>query len=687
MPACLIIVRFAAGADFTGVILRRIWNDVDCRRNEMALSKTAGKHSSGARPRNHGGSRGPSGLFRRIAPVALIAATIAAYQGSFAGVFLFDDVRHILQNERITAILPLTRFLASPRPITELSLAVNYAAGEFDPWGYHLVNLILHLLAGLLLFGLVRRSVGLAGAKPTGGVVNGAPPSRAAYVAFAAALLWMLHPLNTQAITYVVQRAESLMGMFYLAMLYALARSAGSARPAAWHALAVVCCALGMGAKPVMVTAPIAALLYDRAFLGGTWRAVARRRWALHLALVATWSVPLLTGVVRGVLDTSQSADATVGFGVAGVSAMQYAATQCGVVLHYLRLAVWPHPLCLDYDWPLLDSFAGAAPAVVGVIGLIALAIAAWVRKPAIGFAPLAFFLLLAPTSSFIPIKDPAFEHRMYLPLAAVVVMVTLGTWDLFDRLRYQGAARVLAPAVLLAVVALSEGFTTGRRNADYHDALAMWRSVADARPTNARAHNNVGIELERRGRFDEAMAAYRRAIEIAPDLAEAHYNLAIGLRREGRLDEAIAHFGEAVQYDPFSAENHLMLGNALSDAERLSEAADAFLGAIAAAEAGVAASSSDHNARSMLAKAHFNLANTFARMGNNLEAIAEYRRAIEADPKHAGAYFGLGRSLERIGRATEAIEPLRRCLELTPDYGPAQRALDRLSSLQAPGG
>ena len=226
-----------------------------------------------------------------------------------------------------------------------VSMAVNYYFGQLNVLGYHLVNLAIHLMAGLVLFGLVRRTLQLL---PRYTQASGT----ADYVAFAAALIWLVHPLQTQSVTYIIQRAESMMGLFYLLCLYCTLRGSQASRSWPWYVAAIAACWLGMGTKQVMVTAPVVVLLYDRVFLADGWKEVFRRRWAVYLAFV-----PAIVWLgFMTVREASRTERAVAGFGMQDLTPLEYLGTQGGVIVHYLRLAVWPDRLCLDYSWPVAES-------------------------------------------------------------------------------------------------------------------------------------------------------------------------------------------------------------------------------------------------------------------------------------------------------------------------------------------
>ena len=271
-----------------------------------------------------------------------VLATAAAYLNSFNGPFIFDDIESIPHNRTIrqmdTALSPPNAegITVQGRPILNLSLAVNYALGGTDVWGYHVFNLAIHVLAALALFGIVRRTLLLPSMRDRFGPA-------APYLAGAVAMLWALHPLRTESVTYVVQRAESLMGLFYLATLYCAIRSSLSGRPSGrWRRWPPA--ALGMATKEVMVTAPVIVLLYDRTFLSGSFREAIRKRWGLYAALTACWAVLVCLMVHAG------NRGGTAGFGAGDVlDGWSYARTQCWAILKYLLLTLWPNGLCLDY--------------------------------------------------------------------------------------------------------------------------------------------------------------------------------------------------------------------------------------------------------------------------------------------------------------------------------------------------
>ncbi|MEO5958866.1 MAG: hypothetical protein ABIR80_07095, partial [Opitutaceae bacterium] len=418
-----------------------------------------------------------------IAVICIVLAALGAYANSFSGPFVFDDGPSIETNRTIRQLWPLGQTLHPPsaagvagRPVLNFSFALNYAIGGPTVWSYHALNVLVHVLGGLTLFGVVRRTLSRMD-QPFG--VAAAP------LALAVAVLWLVHPAQTASVTYISQRAESLMALWYLLTVYCFIRATELSQPIAhslhtasgrlerspgpgrlgWSALAVLVCGLGMATKETMITAPVVILLYDRVFIAENWAALRRRRWGLHLALVGTWAI--LAWLMAGV--TAQGR----GYG-GGVSWWGYAWTESRVVLQYVRLALWPHPLV--FDWGME---AGGSPTVFHALlltMLVGLALTLFWRRPRIGFAAVLFFAILAPTSSLVPVVDqPMAENRVYLALAGVAVLVVCALYRLLGR-RVWPLVSVLAVGCILV---------TARRNEDYRTEVGLWRDTVLKNPDN----------------------------------------------------------------------------------------------------------------------------------------------------------------------------------------------------------
>ena len=499
-------------------------------------------------------------------PVIIVFVGVVAYLNSFSGVFILDDLSSIVENER------LQRFSVpwSDRYLVRLSFALNYRFGALNVGGYHFVNLVVHLLAGVTLYGVIRRTLLLDR-------FGSRYAQNASWLALSAALIWLVHPLQTQSVTYIVQRGESAMGLMYLLTFYCVVRGHASTRPGLWNIGAVISCAIGMLCKGVMVTAPVVVFLFDWMILTGSLRNTLRRRWGLYAGLCATWLIPFSSGLVKSILDSTPRRTATAGFGFKGVTPLEYAFTQPRVIVHYLRLSIWPHPLCLDYAWPV-ERAAGAivAPAVF-LVGLLTAALLCIRRHPWVTFLGVCFFAILAPTSSIIPLRDLAFEHRMYLSLAALVVLVVLLGHHLFGLLQSRmglspAGRKLMNIATVVALVALCT-FGTMDRNRDYRSEYGMWSDVVAQRPLNPRGHYNLGLAAAPLGRIDEAIGHYEQAIRIEPEHDRAYNNLGNALVRVGRVDEGIEYLREVIRLNPLEPQTYIDRGLAYRSLGRYDEA------------------------------------------------------------------------------------------------------------------
>ena len=601
----------------------------------------------------------------------LIAAALLAWGNSFDGPFVLDDLPAIAENATIRSVAaafspPGDGQTVSGRPLVNLSFALNWALGGESVRSYHALNLAIHTLAALALFGVVRRTLAsLKSQLPT-------LTSAATLLAFATAAVWLLHPLQTESVTYLSQRAESLAGLCLLLTLYAAMRGADSGAPLGWHALALIACVAGMASKEVMYAAPLLVLLHDRTFRSGTFGAALRRRPTFYASLAGTW---LLLGWL---VWRTGNRGLTAGFGL-GISPWHYLLTQCGAIIHYLRLVVWPAPLILDYGFSVVKSPAEVWPQALALLALFGVTIVGVVRGAKWSFLGAWFFLLLAPSSSLLPVATQTMaEHRMYLPLAAVVAGCVLawsaafGRWGLFA----------------LAIVALALGLVTTRRNTDYRSAIAIWEDTIAKRPENARAYDEYANALFHDGRLSEALTGYENALRLLPGYPKAHHNYASALAAAGRLDEAATQFQIAIAQSPRLAEAQYGLGNIRREQGRTAEALAGFEAALRLrpdfalahnnianllADAGRTPEAIDHFAAALRAQpnfpdAEYNWGNTLARGGHFAEAVPHYETALRLAPGFVGAHENLGVTFFNLGRTADAVRELEAASHLAPE-------------------
>jgi len=410
-------------------------------------------------------------------------------------------------------------------------------------------------------------------------------------------------------------------------------------------------------------------LLYDRTFIAGTFSEAGRRRRVFYSALASTW-------ILRGALMAGLSSRG-VGF-VYGVSGWDYGLTECAVVLRYLGLALWPHPLILDYNAPIVTQAGIAVPYAAVLLPLLAGTLWALWRRPILGFVGAWFFVILAPTSSFIPVAlQPMAENRMYLPLAAVVVLIV------------GGVAALARRHSLVVGLALAGGLAwlTIERNGDYRTEVGIWTDTVNKSPDNPRAQYNLatvllkdgraadaiphferarrltpddpevlynlGFALAGIGRFDESIAPYEQALRLRPTWAKIHNNLGIVLAQSGRREEAIAQFAEAVRLNPGDAEAQNNWGNLLYQMGRAAEACDHLAAAV--------------RVQPDTAGFRIRFAMALAQSGRAGDAIGQFQAALRLRPADANTHYNLGLLLRAAGRAGEAAAEFETAARLAP--------------------
>ncbi|MBI5766265.1 MAG: tetratricopeptide repeat protein [Verrucomicrobia bacterium] len=591
-----------------------------------------------------------------------------AYAPTLRAPFIFDDTAAVLQNSTIRDLWsfaalnpPADGGTTTGRPLVNVSLALNYALSGESPWSYHATNLVIHLLAALTLFGLVRRTaLGWSALPPTRfpaprpdstspthrprGQVKDLPHS----LAFFTALLWSLHPLLTETVACPAQRTESLCALFYLLTLYAFARgtvchplddkpasfTSGSEKIIChlmddkrvdwrWLGVSGFSCLAGMASKEVMVTAPLVVLLFDRTFVAGSFAAALRERRAYYAALAATWL--LLAWLV---LRHSGARGVAAGFGL-GVTPWTYLLTQCDALVRYLALAIWPHPLVLDYGTATIAALSAVWWPATFIVGALAATVAAVCdRRPTLrtaGFLAAAAFLMLAPSSSFVPLVTQTIaEHRMYLPLAALCLgLVFLG---------HRALGRQ-APAVL-ATLALVGGVLTFARAQLYRTPVALWQHDVAHRP-HARSLTALGVALLHAGEPAAALPHFDRALALDPAHLSAQRNRALALLHLGRAGDAATILATLPAREPGEAGEFFALGNAFAREQKFAEAAAAYTRTVALEPAHLAA--------------HANLGNALLLSGHPAAAIVHYETVLRLQP-------GDARAQENLQLAREAL-------------------------------
>ncbi len=641
-----------------------------------------------------------------VAAVLLAGAVWAVYGRSLDVPLIFDDRVAITRNTSIQQLWPLVGDAERPgplrpphhtpvagRPLVNLSFALNYHYGELDPRGYHVANILLHVLTALLVFSLVRRTLRLP-------YFQGRFDRAAGPLALAVALLWALHPLQTESVIYATQRTELMVTLFYLATLYSSLsywQADTQGRRTAWLVAATLVSLAGMATKEIMVSAPVVVLLYERAFLAGSFREAWRRSWPLYVSLATTW-------IALVALNAGGPRNESAGFHF-GVPVLNWWYTQSMVLWMYLKLVVWPSPLAVHYDMPL-ETLYTAWPWVLGVAALVAGTLVLLWRNHPVGFLGAWMAAILAPTFVVPIVTEMAAERRMYLPLAMLTALVVVGGYWLLRRASPQSGNEegttptrpwlIAAASGVAIALMLVGGVVSARRLAIYEDPIALWEDTIASQPFDSMAHYNLGYALADQDRIPEAIAHYRRAIQLKPNYGNAYvnlgnlllhagqmqeaadqyqkalevrphdnrarFNLGAALAGAGRRTEAILQYQRALEVEPDAADIHVELGNVLADDGRDSEAMEHFQHAI--------------ELKPDDANVNYRYGSALLKMGRVDEAIGRFHRALEVDPDYVNVHNSLANALASAGRTDEAIEHARRVVELQPDSAKAHSNL-----------
>jgi Flp pilus assembly protein TadD len=501
---------------------------------------------------------------RVLLALVLLAAGFAAWSGARDAAFLFDDHNDIEGNPRLAQAWPPWSSMAGhSRPLVVWSFALDRARGGLDPRPFHETNLAIHLAAGLLLFFLTDRILRRPPLAPRFG-------EAAPVLAFGTALLWLLHPLHGSVVAYAVHRYESMMGLFVLLCLALFVRGLDSPRPAPWLAGSAVAAFAAAGSKEVAIALPPIVLLFDRLLGAGSFREAFARRKAFHGAILGS---ALLVVLLR------LRAPAIESIGLRSpLTPWDYLRSQPGVLLRYLRLSLFPHPLSIDYfDWPIARSPGEWLLPGLAVLVVVGLSLLFAFRGSVAAGVVVAAFLVLAPTSSVVPFFGELLaERRMYLPLAAVAALLVTGGWSLLSKRR----GRLVAFPLLIGAAALL-GLASARRCLDFRDEVGIWRQVVTLRPGNARAWSNLGSAQDRAGDFDGAERSWREAIRLSSRFRIARNNLGAALARRGLDEEAIALFREVIAFDPDDSDAWHNLGLALERRGEWSGSVEAYRRAV----------------------------------------------------------------------------------------------------------
>ncbi|MBU0481041.1 MAG: tetratricopeptide repeat protein [Proteobacteria bacterium] len=595
--------------------------------------------------------------FHIISVLLIIILTTLAYLNSLHGIFDFDDVAHITDNSFIrirdlswASLSPLfSKGPSSQRWLPMMSLAVNYRFGGYEVFGYHLVNILLHLLTSLLLywfFRLVLRHSGLEFSE-----------RRLSEISLVAVLLWALHPLQTNVVTYVVQRMTSFAALFSIGVCICYLKGrleSRAARRGIWWGAALLLWVLALSSKENSAIIPLVLLGYDYYFLRRPGESGRTHLLALLLVAIVGGAVALKF------LGSKPMVVIQAGYVKYGFSMAERLLTESRVIFYYLGLLLLPLPsrLNLSYDYPLSRSLLNpplTLPAVAGIVLLIVLVVLLY-RMGRMGrlwsFALFWYLINLVIESSVFPIEI-IYEHRLYLPAMLLFLVTAAQVYSL-------GGKR---PAVVrsgAAVLCLLLAIGTWQRNKVWASEESLWLDVVEKSPKMARGYTNLGRVYNTLGRYDKSMEVLRKGLQFDPTSGLIWLNIGFVYMKRNQFDAALSVYHNALNDQRLLGGNEFKVLSAMAYAYLMKEQPE------------MALAKADESLR-----VNPNFANTWAFKGMAHGSLGQHDKALECGqrtvalaPGIMNGYILMAKALENMGRFGEAMSALDRGFAVTGTSG-----------------
>ncbi len=603
----------------------------------------------------------------RYLPLVLAVAIALIYSQTLQYPFVFDSVNGILHNKQIRTFPEWDSApFSNRRLVVFITFFFNFCLTGISPVSYHLFNIFIHIVNAMLVYALVLMCLGLPDRKPLNPCrLPILTPDIRALAAFAIAGFWALHPVQVQSVTYTIQRSEAMAatGLLGCALAVLLHDRAKSFAPRfGFILLFAFFGAIGVYSKEVALVLPLFIYLFDSRVVTGSWLAPFKSRWPMYVLSLGLIALPLLS-VKQNEMST-QTAKASAGFAQSYVTWYGYFLSQPRSILHYLWISVFPSSLSMDLGWYVMPPGPLMVLCFIPIVALFAWGIWMLFKRPWLGFIWIGvFFVVLAPSSSFMPIIDVAFEHRIYLPILAVAVTVISFLWLGISRLTATGAipqdrfARSLVIAASAFMVVL--GARSYVRTLDFESELTAWQSVTLASPENQRAWHATGVASMNAGQFNEALNYFAQAHILEPNDPEpiawaAYAQAKLGERNLAlqAYDLGIAATDKAPQSPP-SARAYPVLGDAALLTGDLDRAQAAYVKAI------------DTNPRNV--NAFTNLGIVLSRKGDKQAALEQFKKAHELAPDLFDQQINLAEAYQNAARTDEALKGYQNVLERFP--------------------
>ncbi len=635
----------------------------------------------------------------------------SVYSNTLGSPFTFDDTNQINENKHIRLnqlnldgiVKAGFKSPLAKRPVANISFAMNYYFHQYNVMGYHLFNILIHITTCMLIYFLFKTTLLLVHVERKahyGSRIKTRPSNRqfvnnSSIIAFSAAIIWAVNPVHTQSVTYVVQRMNSMAGMFYILsfLLYVKGRITQRQLPyntpprlrwisaLLWPAISCPCpmrsalCYVGsilagimaFGSKEIAYTLPVFIFLYEWYFfqeMDLNWfkRVVVRLSGIL---LIAAFIMRFLIIKVTQEDGNNLTEIILAGYKVTDPVVALKILTELRVVVYYISLLIAPHPsrLNIDYDFPFSHSLIVPLTtmlSVMAIAGLIFLLLYVVKKDKILSFSIIWFLGNLMIESSVIGL-DIAFEHRTYLPS----MMVSF----IFVIMVYRHINTIWLKAFILGTILIVFSIWTYERNSVWSNEVTLWQDCADKSPNKARPHYNLAYALAEEGKISQAVEQYRNVIRIEPDHVKAHTNLGLALFNQGKDFEAIEHYKRAIKIDPDLPEAYNSMGNALFGQGKYKKAIESYKEAL--------------RIKPDYFQAHNNMGLTLYTLGRTDKAIEYFTKALRIKPYYPDAYNNLGAALVKKGMIDKAVVFFKEALRIDPGNHKARNNLNRCISFQ----
>ncbi len=618
----------------------------------------------------------------------LIIVGSVGYYPSFEAAFVFDDLRVIVKDRDVHvkefSLESLQSLIRKKRPVAVLSFAVNYYFGGLKTFGYHLVNLIIHILTAFIVYLFIDATLNLPSLRQRWGDL--AHPA-----ALACGLVFVAHPVNTQSVTYVVQRMASLATLLFMASMFFYVKGRTGKNRWGFYLLSGISGLLALGTKENVATLPVFIGIYEVYFFHEfEWDKI-KRNLAYFTGLII---LPIAIGAyyIGEVLSLQTTQRFTMG---------EKLLTELRVLVYYISLLLFPHPsrLNLDYDFPLSHSLFNPVTtfwALLVFLGMLFLIIYSAKKKPLISFGIIWFLGNLAIESTVAPV-ELIYEHRLYLPaIGFFLAMISLffiktESWNKLPAFRKKLHTGIL----VLIVIILS--YWTYQRNLVWRDSMSLWTDVAKKNPASGRVQDNLALAYFRIGDYDravqghlrsielggpglikkfnnlgnayfksklydKALAAYKRAVELDPKFVEAHNGLGVSYNAKKMYEQAERELLRVIELDPWHPGAHSNLGMVYYNRGAYAKSAAAYRRAL------------ERNALDV--KNHYGLAGAYAKQGLYDKAVDEYRKVLAVDPRNAKVYNSLGSVYANKKMYQEAKKAFEKALSINNNFFEARKHL-----------